>query len=431
VEVLAVDGELAQLEHAIDAGLATFVQVGEALTRIRDERLYRDAGHDTFEAYMRQRWHLSRHTGYLYLQAAEVARDVYPDTQPPSLTHARLLHALPSAERAQVAAEIAREHLTVKALRRVIADKQRQNELRAPAPPMPIVAGALPSTCQIEVGDARQLPLEDNSAQLWIASPPYNARLTYQGYEDWLPWTDYWHGLIEPALREAYRVLGPGGRLCLNMANVVRQDVPVPGRNGRPTQYQSRNHPWKWKPPGAAAGESWAVMLAPRVWSLLEQIGFLPREQLTWVKGSPSEDEDVTATPTSSTAWGTWCSAENPVLRAVAEPIFIASKGSHGRGPGPSDLEPSEFKRFTKNVWFVSALKPDLDHPSAFPAELPRRLIKLYSYPGDLVVDPFVGSGTTCLAAARLGRWSYGCDISAHYVALARARLSTLAEGTV
>lgn len=389
---------------------------------------WRALGYDSWRECVVVEFQQSQATLYYQLQAARTEREISKRLEMPiprlSDLHLRQIAALPPADRREVALAIARSSdLSIKEHRRIIAEKQREvvgrDRENLPVP----ITDRIPPNCQIEVGDARKLRLEDDSVQLIVTSPPYNARLSYDGYEDWLPWEEYWHGLIEPALREAYRVLAYGGRLALNMANVVRQDVPVAGHNGRPTQYQSRNHPWKWKPPGAG-GDSWAVMLAPRIWALLEEIGFLPREQLTWVKGSPTMDEDATATPTTSTAWGTWCSAENPVLRAVAEPVFLASKGSHSRGPGPSDMEAAEFKRWTKNVWFVSALKADLPHPATFPEELPRRLIKLYSYPGDLVVDPFVGSGTTVLAAARLGRWAYGCDISEHYVALARARLA-------
>jgi len=398
------------------------------LLDLHDRQGWRALRYESWRECVTAEFQQSRATLYRQLAAAEVERSISHYEKNPS-PHLPVLHALelaqlPVPERAKLATEIARDHLTIKSLRRIIAEKQRAVVALEPQdlPAQIPLTARIPPTCQVEVGDARHLPLDDGSAQLVVTSPPYNARLSYDGYEDWLPWADYWHGLIEPALRECFRVLGHGGRLALNMANVVRQDVPVPGHVGRPTQYQSRNHPWKWKPPGAG-GDSWALMLAPRIWSLMEEIGFLPREQLTWVKGASMED-DNTALPTSSTAWGTWCSANNPVLRAVAEPVFIASKGTHSRGSGESDLTADEFKRFTKNVWFVSALKPDVNHPAAFPEELPRRLIKLYSYPGDLVVDPFMGSGTTLVAAARLGRWAYGCDVSERYVQLARARLA-------
>jgi site-specific DNA-methyltransferase (adenine-specific) len=390
---------------------------------------WRALGYASWRECVVAEFHQSQAYLYYQLDAARIERQISTIVETgdaPQLPefHLRQIAALPATDRREVMLAIAHSpDLSIKDHRRIIADKQREVADREQVlPTQTAPAGHIPPNCQAEVGDARHLRLEDGSVHLIVTSPPYNARLSYNGYEDWLPWEDYWHGLIEPSVREMFRVLAHGGRLALNMANVVRQDVPVPGHVGRPTQYQSRNHPWKWKPPGAG-GDSWALMLAPRIWALLEDIGFLPREQLTWVKG-PSTDDDNTALPTSSAAWGTWCSADNPVLRAVAEPVFIASKGTHSRGPGESDLSPDEFKRFTKNVWFVSALKPDIDHPAGFPEELPRRLIKLYSYPGDTVVDPFMGSGTTLVAAARLGRWAYGCDVSEHYVHLARQRLA-------
>lgn len=263
---------------------------------------------------------------------------------------------------------------------------------------------------QVWHGDARALPLPDGSVQLVITSPPHNCRVAYDGYDDWLPWDQYWYELIEPSMRECFRVLAPGGRLAVNLANVVRQDV-----SSERTQFP-RRPTRRWKPAGAN-GEAWSVMLAPRVWSALEQIGFLPREQLTWIK--TLDPKDVV----TSSAWGSWRSARNPVLRAVAEPVFIASKVTHARGPGVSDLTSNEFKAWTRNVWNIPvSAERGLDHPCMFPAELPRRLIKLYSYVGELVVDPFCGSGTTLRVAKDLGRWAIGVDISRRYCAMSANR---------
>ncbi|HET6316641.1 MAG TPA: site-specific DNA-methyltransferase [Chloroflexota bacterium] len=277
---------------------------------------------------------------------------------------------------------------------------------------------------EIWCGDARQLPCADGSVDLIVTSPPYNARVNYDGYEDWLPWEQYWHGLIEPAMRECYRVLGHGGRIAINLANVVRSDIQSyrysSSRRGDHERRKTlaRRGDGKWQPPGAN-GEPWALFVAPRLWAMLEHIGFLPREQLTWVKGEATAD--VT---TTSTAWGTWCSAQNPVLRAVAEPVFIASKGSHQRPPGNSDLTTAEFKAWTRNAWFITSGHTDqyLGHPAMFPLELPRRLIKLYSYVGDSVLDPFMGSGMTLRAAKNLGRRAIGVEQSEKYCRLAAAR---------
>lgn len=259
----------------------------------------------------------------------------------------------------------------------------------------------------IAQADARALPLRDESVHLVVTSPPYNAGIPYDGSHDWLPWADYWQGLIEPALRECFRVLVHGGRLCLNLANVIRPAVggAVLGQTRRARAIAPRDRP--------SREDAWPIMVAAQLWPLIEQIGFIPREQLTWIKGP-----DVGEVPCQSTAWGTYCSARNPVLRAVVEPIFIASKGSYAREPGASDLTADEFKRWSRNAWTIptSGRESAIDHPSVFPPELPRRLIKLYSYVGDVVLDPFVGSGTTVKVAKQNGRKGIGLDISAKYV---------------
>ena len=144
----------------------------------------------------------------------------------------------------------------------------------------------------------------------------------------------------------------------------------------------------------------------------------MPREQLTWIKTLNPEDV------VTSTAWGSWCSASNPVLRAVAEPVFIASKLTHRRSPGISDLTADEFKAWTRNVWNIPVRSNtrDLDHPCKFPDELPRRLIKLYSYVGDVILDPFCGSGTTLRVAKDLARRAIGVDTSGRYCAMSGDR---------
>lgn len=264
-------------------------------------------------------------------------------------------------------------------------------------------------------GDARSLPLVDESVHLVVTSPPYNAGLAYDGYGDRLPSSEYWDGLIAPFLRESFRVLVRGGRLCVNFANVIRIDAPQPGRNGRTTQYQGRTTA------RAADGPSWPVLVVTKLWAEIERAGFLPREQITWLKADRADHLTVT---NNSTAWGSWCSASNPVLRAVAEPVLIAVKGSHSRESGRSDLTPDEFKAWTRNAWYISSGHRDqtLGHPAIFPLELPRRLIKLYSYVGDTVLDPFAGSGTTLRAAINVGRRAIGVEQSPRYAAMARDR---------
>jgi DNA modification methylase len=265
--------------------------------------------------------------------------------------------------------------------------------------------------------DARCLPLPDESVHLVVTSPPYNAGVAYDGFDDWLPWQEYWDGLLLPALRECFRVLVTGGRLCLNMANMVRSDVGQGTwiRDGYDGRGRARKRRYR---ASGAGGKHWGVMVAARLWPALEQIGFLPREHLTWLKA-----DDPTAFGTGSTSWGTFCSARNPVLRAVAEPVFIVSKGSHARESGMSDLTSEEFKAWSRNCWVIrSDRKAAPWHPAEFPLELVFRLIKLYSYRGDSILDPFSGSGTTVMAASMLGRRGVGVDLSERYCSLARER---------
>lgn len=271
----------------------------------------------------------------------------------------------------------------------------------------------------IYCGDARELPLEDGSVDLVVTSPPYNAGVAYAGYSDDLCWKDYWHGLIEPAIAEAFRVLAPGGRICLNFANVARI-IPAERR----PELMGLRHPrggklWT-RPKNDSNGEEWAALIDEHLWPLLRRVGFWPRERITWVKGNT--EEEVTST---STAWGSWMSASNPVLRAVAEPIFIASKGSHKRGPGKSDITRAEFMEWTRNTWFIPVNGTMARvHPAQFPPELPRRLMKLYGYVDDVILDPFMGSGTTLRVAKNCGRGGIGVDSSDAYCKIAADRLS-------
>ena len=146
-------------------------------------------------------------------------------------------------------------------------------------------------------------------------------------------------------------------------------------------------------------------------------LGFLMRGEVIW-------DKSTSASP--STAWGSWMSAANPVLRDTHEYILVFSKDPFGRKnpqKRPSTISRDEFLEFTKSVWtFPAESARRVGHPAPFSEELPRRCIALYTYADDVVLDPFMGSGTTAVAAAQTGRRYVGYDTSEEYCNAAMER---------
>jgi DNA modification methylase len=222
--------------------------------------------------------------------------------------------------------------------------------------------------------------LPDNSIHLMVTSPPYNASKEYDqdlSLEEYLD-------LLERVWSETYRVLVPGGRACVNVANLGRKPY---------------------------------IPLHKHIIDQMRDVGFLMRGEIIWNKA---------ASASPSTAWGSWMSAANPVLRDVHEYILVFSKGTFRRKRKKKEntIGREEFLEWTKSVWTFPAISArKIGHPAPFPEELPHRLIQLYTFKGDIVLDPFVGSGTTCLAAMKDDRHFTGYDINPKYLALAQKRL--------
>lgn len=221
--------------------------------------------------------------------------------------------------------------------------------------------------------------LPDNSIHLMITSPPYNATKEYDKNLN----LDEYLSILKNVWKETYRVLVPGGRACINVANLGRKPY---------------------------------IPLHSFIIKDMLELGFYMRGEIIWNKAS-------SASP--STAWGSWLSAANPVLRDIHEYILIFSKDSFTRKGNESTITKEEFLEWTKSIWtFPAVSAKSIGHPAPFPEELPHRLIKLYSFKNDIILDPFVGSGTTSLASLKNNRNFIGYDTNEKYIKLADKRIS-------
>ncbi len=243
-------------------------------------------------------------------------------------------------------------------------------------------------TNQLILGSAENMAaLPSNSIHLMITSPPYNVS---KEYDEDLSLTEYLT-LLRNVFTETYRVLVNGGRACINVANLGRKPY---------------------------------IPLSDYISTLMLDIGFNMRGEIIWNKA---------ASASPSTAWGSWQSASNPTLRDVHEYILVFSKGDYARkkdkeNPKKTDtITKEQFMEWTKSIWTMNAESAKrIGHPAPFPEELPYRLIQLYSFTDDLVLDPFMGSGTTAAAALKASRKYVGYEISETYLNLAEARLKPL-----
>lgn len=250
------------------------------------------------------------------------------------------------------------------------------------------------------VGDARAMTeaqVADGSVALMVTSPPYFAGKEYESdmsaghvpstYVEYL-------AMLHDVFSVCLRKLEPGGRMAINVANLGRKP------------YRS--------------------LSADVIGILQDDLGMLLRGEVIWQKARGAG---------GSCAWGSFRSPQNPVLRDVTERVIIASKGRFDRAvkradreatglPSEATIETDDFLEATLDVWEIPSERATrVGHPAPFPVALPKRLIELYTYKRDLILDPFIGSGTTALAAIETGRHYVGFDTEPDYIALAIERV--------
>ena len=236
--------------------------------------------------------------------------------------------------------------------------------------------------------DSRNLPIPDNCVHLVVTSPPYNAS---KEYDEDLSLSDYLKMLHE-VFSECYRVLTPGGRMVVNVANLGRKPY---------------------------------IPLSSHINIIMHEIGFLMRGEVIW---------DKSASAGSSCAWGSFKSASNPCLRDIHEYLLIFSKGNYKlprtkaeRENGRVDsIEKEDFISQTKSIWsFPTERASRVNHPAPFPVDLPRKCIEMFTFEGDVVLDPFLGSGTSAVASKQTGRKYIGVDLSEEYCKIAEQRVES------
>jgi site-specific DNA-methyltransferase (adenine-specific) len=225
----------------------------------------------------------------------------------------------------------------------------------------------------------------DSSVHLMVTSPPYNVGKDYDADLS----LDEYLALLKDVFTETYRVLVNGGRTCVNIANIGRKPY---------------------------------IPYHKFIIDAMLEIGFLMRGEIIWNKGAGAG---------VSTAWGSWCSPSNPTLRDTHEYIVIFSKGKFSREKKDreSTISKEEFLEFTKSIWtFSPESAKKVGHPAPFPIILPYRCMQLYTFKGEVVLDPFSGVGTTAIAAIQSGRHFICFDNDPAYVEQARNRIRNVAS---
>lgn len=218
--------------------------------------------------------------------------------------------------------------------------------------------------------------MSDNVVDLSITSPPYNVGIEYNNTDDNKEWKQY-IDTMSSVVKELYRITRSGGRVVWN----------IPSFSSIQNLYE--------------------IFL-----SIFRNSGFKQYAEIIWCKNQIS----------SRTAWGSFASASEPNILPSHEYILVFYKDCKNHGKGEDSIDKNNFIRYTDGMWRISP-ETNSNHPAPFPIELPNRCIEMFSYVGELVFDPFCGSGTTLRSAKNLKRNYIGVDISEQYCNIANKRL--------
>lgn len=253
-------------------------------------------------------------------------------------------------------------------------------------------------TIIVSQGHAGALQLPDESVHCVVTSPPYNCGINYSDYVDRKEWHSYWYDIVAPAASEITRILVPGGRAWVN--------VPVNGPPDGKGRRMNVAHMWE--------GE-------------LAHAGLFYRDTIVWKQDAHD----------GGTQWGSWLRPSAPNLRGEFEVILCFFKGTWTRErpaevpagyTSPRHQLGGDWTDLCRNVWTLPSIRSKFS-PAPFPIELPARAIRLSTWPGEVVLDPFGGSGTTAEAADILDRVGISIDVSATQTRITKDRLTTLFGG--
>jgi len=225
--------------------------------------------------------------------------------------------------------------------------------------------------------------VKERTIDLIVTSPPYNVGIKYNSHDDRMFYKDYL-SFTKEWLTKCYRLMKDDGRFCLN--------IPLDKNKG---------------------GQQ---SVCADITTIAKQVGWKYHSTIIWNEQNISR----------RTAWGSWLSASAPYVIAPVEVIVILYKDHWKKisGSRKSDINKEEFMKWTNGVWnFSGESKKRVGHPTPFPVELPRRCIKLFSFVGDIVLDPFLGSGSTLIACILTNRKGIGIEIDNNYCELAKRRL--------